>query len=336
MEKVKVGIIGVGQLGLVHAKNLQYRIPNASVIAVSATTKEKVDRLQEELEVSYGYTDYKELLKNKELDAVVIASSTDVHFEHAMAAIEAGVHVFIEKPTGMNVEECAKIEEAAKKSDKIFTVGFMRRYDPSYAEAKRRIESGEIGTPILYRGYSLDPYWVAEYLAKRADKNGCWFLDMGVHDYDLARWFLQSEADSVYACGGAYSHPVFDETNDVDNGYALLNFKNKSAAFVYVGRTAAHGAHVEGEIIGTEGSIRICAESRIDHIQQYTKKGVVTKSFTSYTERWSEAFYLELQAFIDSILQNKPQGPTAYDGTMATLMGVTVQESYVSKELKTF
>lgn len=336
MEKVKVGVIGAGNLGLIHAKNLQFRIPNATVIAVSATTEEKVKRLQEELEVPYGYTDYRELVKNEELDAVIIASSTAVHYDHAMAAIEAGLHVFIEKPTGINVEECQKIEAAANASDKFFTVGFMRRYDPSYAEAKRRIDAGEIGTPILYRGYSLDPVWVAEYLAERADKNGCWFLDMGVHDYDLARWFLGSEAKSAVACGGAYSFPVFDKTNDVDNGYTLVNFENKSAAFIYVGRTAAHGTHVEGEVIGTKGSIRICADSKVDHIQQYTSEGVLTKAYQSYPQRWEQAFCIELQAFVDSIQSGVQQGPTAHDGTMATTMGITVQSAYVSGELVKF
>ena len=200
----------------------------------------------------------------------------------------------------------------------------------------RSIDAGEIGTPILYRGYSLDPIWVAEYLAVRAEKNGCWFLDMGVHEYDLARWFLGCEAKNVFACGGAYAYPVFDKNHDVDNGYALLNFENKSAAFIYVGRTAAHGTHVESEIIGTKGSIRICGEPSKNFIKQYTSDGIVSKSHGSYIERWAEAFYLELQAFTDSIQNNIDQGPTAFDGYMATHMGVVIQKAYESGKLENF
>ena len=337
MKKVKVGVLGVGGLGLQHAKNLQFRIPNAELIAVCVRTEEKVKRLQEELEVPYGYTDYNEMLKNHELEAVVIASSTDIHYAHAIAAIDAGLHIFIEKPTGMNTEECIAIEQAAAKSNKIFSVGFMRRWDPSYAEAKRRIDAGEIGQPILYRGYSLDPVWIAEYMAKRAEGNGCWFLDMGVHDYDAARWLLGSEPESVYALGGAYAYPVFAEHNDVDNGYALMKFKNGAAAFFYEGRTAPHGSHVEGEVVGTKGTIRINSIPAADRALMYTSEGVVVKCQDGYPARWKEAFYLELQAFIDAVQAGESAvGANAHDGTMATRMGMACQQSYESGELVKF
>lgn len=208
MKKVKVGIVGLGELGSVHASNLRFKIPNAELIAICGlpVEKEKLETIQSDWEIPYCFYDFEEMVNLPELEAVVISSSTAAHYEHALAAIKANKHVFIEKPTGLNEQECLAIEQAAAASDKLFTVGFMRRHDPSYAEAKRRIDAGEIGTPILFRGYSLDPEWVAEYLAKRSAKNGCWFIDMTVHDYDLARWFLQSEAETVYALGGAYAY----------------------------------------------------------------------------------------------------------------------------------
>lgn len=338
MKKIKAGIVGLGELGKVHANNLRFKIPNADLIAICGieAEKEKLEAIKKEWELSYCFLNFEEMLQIPELEAVVIASSTAVHCEHALAAIKANKHIFIEKPTGLTIEECTSIEEAANKSVKIFTVGFMRRYDPSYAEAKRRIDSGEIGTPILFRGYSLDPEWVAEYLSKRAAKNGCWFIDMTVHDYDLARWFLSSEAETVYACGGAYAYPIFAETNDIDNGYALMKFKNGSCAFYYSGKTAAHGSHVETEIVGTKGMIRICDEPRRDRIKAYTKDGIVEKCLNLYLERWAEAYYLELQDFIDAIYEGRKAAVTAHDGTMATAMGIMTQASYVSGELKKF
>ena len=338
MKRIKVGIVGLGELGSVHAKNLRFKIPNAELIAICGVPaeKEKLENIQKEWEIPYVFYDFDEMVKLPELEAVVISSSTAAHHDHALAAINAGKHVFIEKPTGLNEAECRAIEEAAAKSDKIFTVGFMRRHDPSYAEAKRRIDAGEIGTPILFRGYSLDPEWVAEYLAKRAAKNGCWFIDMTVHDYDLARWFLGSEAETVYAAGGAYAYPVFAETNDVDNGYALMKFKNGACAFYYSGRTAAHGSHVETEIVGTKGMIRICDEPRRDRIKAYTKDGIVEKCLNLDLERWGEAYYLEMQHFIDAVEKGETPEITAHDGTMATAMGLLTQQSYVSGELKHF
>lgn len=337
MKKVRFGVIGVGDLGLQHAKNLKIRIPNAELIAICVRSEDKLEQLQKELDVPFSYSDYRKMLSNTELDAVVIASSTVAHFEHAMEAIKAGKHIFIEKPSGINEYECAELEIAARNSKKLFTVGFRRRYDPAYAAAKKRIESGEIGKPILYRGYSLDPVWTAEYLAKRADQNGCWFLDMGVHDYDLARWFLGSEPKSVFACGGAYMYPVFEKTNDIDNGYALMEFRNGSAAFFYEGRTASHGSHVESEIIGTKGIIRINAVPAIDRSVIYKADGVYVQCVSTYLERWAEAFYLELQAFTDAVLEGKTEvGASAHDGAIATTMGLTVQKSYETNSLIRF
>lgn len=338
MKKIKVGIVGLGELGKVHANNLRFKIPNADLIAICGieAEKKKLEIIQKELELPFCFFDFEEMLRIPDIEAVVISSSTVVHREHALAAIKANKHVFIEKPIGLDIEECIAIEKAANKSNKLFTVGFMRRYDPSYAEAKRKIDSGEIGIPILFRGYSLDPEWVAEYLSKRAAKNGCWFIDMTVHDYDLARWFLGSEAETVYACGGAYVYPVFAETNDIDNGYALMKFKNGSCAFYYSGKTAAHGSHVETEIVGTKGMIRICDEPRRDRIKTYTKDGIVEKCLNFYLERWGEAYYLELQNFIDTVSEGKTADVTAHDGTMATTMGIMTQASYVSGELKKF
>jgi myo-inositol 2-dehydrogenase/D-chiro-inositol 1-dehydrogenase len=338
MKRIKVGIIGLGELGKVHANNLRFKIANADLIAICGIEAErkKLETIQKEWELPYCFFNFEEMLQIPELEAVVIVSSTAAHYEHALAAIKAKKHIFIEKPIGLTIEECTTIEEAANKSVKIFTVGFMRRYDPSYAEAKRMIDSSEIGKPILFRGYSLDPKWVAEYLSKRAAKNGCWFIDMTVHDYDLARWFLDSEAETVYACGGAYVYPIFAETNDVDNGYALMRFKNGSCAFYYSGKTAAHGSHVETEIVGTKGMIRICDEPRRDRIKAYTKDGIVEKCLNLYLERWGEAYYLELQDFINAVYEGRTTGITAHDGTMATTMGIMTQASYVSGELKKF
>lgn len=337
MKKLKVGVIGVGEMGFAHAKHIAFHIPNAQLTAVAAVFRERLEEVLPQLDDPKGYLDYKQLLADPDVDAVVIASATALHKEQALAALAAGKDVFIEKPIGMDVAECREIEEAAAASGRHFFVGFMRRYDPSYQEAKRRIEAGEIGMPILYRGYSWDPVWVAEYLAKRAELNGCWFLDMGVHDYDLARWFLGCEAEKVFACGGAYAYPVFDKTNDIDNGYALIKFENKSAAFIYPGRTAVHGSHVEGEIIGTKGSIRIGDDPAINMLKHYTADGITKKVFTHYLERWNQAYINELQAFTDLCLGlTDEEGPSAHDGLMATMMGLTVQKAYVSGELERF
>ena len=230
MKKLKVGVIGVGEMGFAHAKHIAFHIPNAQLTAVAAVFQKRLEEVLPQLDDPKGYLDYKQLLADPDVDAVAIASATTLHKEQALAALAAGKDVFIEKPIGMDVAECREIEAAAAASGRHFFVGFMRRYDPSYQEAKRRIEAGEIGMPILYRGYSWDPVWVAEYLAKRAELNGCWFLGC--------------EAEKVFACGGAFAYPVFDKTNDIDNGSALSQFENKSPRFPRGGGDHRHqGQH---------------------------------------------------------------------------------------------
>jgi myo-inositol 2-dehydrogenase/D-chiro-inositol 1-dehydrogenase len=336
MTKIKVGIVGLGELGKVHTENLHFRIQNAELVAICDNDPERVKKIKEDWGIAFGYNNLNEMINSDKIEAVIIASSSTAHREHALAAIAAGLNVFIEKPLGLNLDECYEIESAADRYDKIFTVGFMRRYDPSYSEAKKRIDQGEIGQPIFFRGYSLDGIWVAEYLAQRAASNGCWFIDMTVHDYDLARWFLGSDPENVYACGDAYIFDVFKKTNDIDNGYALMKFKNNSAAFYYSGRTAPHGAHVETEIVGTKGIIRINDIPRKNRLKMYTDKGVIEECLNHYLERWGDAYLLELQAFVDSISEKRKPLISAHDGTMATIMGLNTQKAYVSNELIRF
>ena len=166
---------------------------------------------------------YEEMLKNKELDAIFIASPSGEHCHQIAEALEAGYHVFSEKPLGISLDECKSAERAVEKhQDKVFMLGFMRRYDPSYAYAKKKIEEGAIGKPILFRGYSIDPEAAIEGAIKFAPHSGGQFLDMAIHDIDLARWFLGSEARSVYAIGGCYAHEEFGQYQDGEDRKSVV------------------------------------------------------------------------------------------------------------------
>lgn len=329
MKKVRVGLVGLGPLGKVHAENLMYRIPNARLAAVCTRTQSKLDEVQRDWETPETYTDFAEMLDKAQLDAVAIISPTNVHLEHVRMAVEKGLHIFIEKPTGMNAAECAEIERLAAQNGKIFAVGFMRRFDASYADAKCRIEAGEIGAPIFFRGYSLDPIWQGEAQVARAEANGKWFVDMGVHDYDLARWLLGAEPKQAFACGGAYVFDGFAKNHDVDNGFSLVKFDNNAAAFFYCGRTAPHGSHVESEIIGTKGTLRICESPRRARVTQFTGQGEVHECIDHYLDRWGEAYYQELQQFVNEVQAGEQsQSATAADCTGAVKLAEMILEAY--------
>ncbi|MEF2753337.1 MAG: Gfo/Idh/MocA family oxidoreductase, partial [Agathobaculum butyriciproducens] len=223
MEKIRFGIVGIGMMGRMHATSLQ-RNPHAEVVAVCARTESKVKAFQEEFGVPYGYTNVDELVNNPEVDAIVVATGADAHKAPCLAACKAKKHIFCEKPLAKTIEDCEEIEKAvAENGSKCFTVGFMRRFDPSYAEAKEKIRAGAIGKPILFKGVSLDPSSVLEAHLEGVKKGIYvpWFIEMGSHDTDLARWFLEGDPVDSFATGDAYVCTGLADYNDYDNGFSL-------------------------------------------------------------------------------------------------------------------
>ncbi|MCT4620858.1 MAG: inositol 2-dehydrogenase [Marinisporobacter sp.] len=336
MKKIKIGAVGLGRLGRQHAKNIAFRIPNAELLAVCSVIQEEVDEVQKAWGIKYGYTDYNEMLKNEELDAIFIASPSGLHCQQISDALEAGFHVFSEKPLGTTLEECKLAEKAVEKhEDKVFMLGFMRRYDPSYAYAKKKIEAGEIGKPILFRGYSQDPESAIEGAIKYAGHSGGQFIDMAVHDIDLARWFLGAEAKSIYAIGGCYAHPEFGQYDDGDNVSALMQFENGTMAFLFAGRTAPHGYNVETEIIGTKGILRIASVPQKNLVEILDEHGVRKECSQDFLERFDQAYVDEVQEFVNCILEGRKPEVTVYDGTKSTIIAYAATEAFKENKLVT-
>lgn len=329
MEKVKVGIVGLGRLGIEHAKNLAFKIPNADLVAVCSVVKEEVEKVQSEWGIPYGYTDFNQMIANKELDAIAVLSPSPYHVEQIISALDAGLHVFVDKPLGVNVEECKQAEKAVEAHpDKVFMIGFMRRYDPSYAYAKEQIKKGKIGTPFLIRCASIDPENTIKDAIRFGATSGGLFIDITVHDIDLARWFLDQEVSQIYAIGGSYVHEEFGAYGDGDNVCALMKFKNNTMAMFHTGRNAAHGYHVETEIVGTKGTLRIAAEPRKNLCTIYDENGVVNECSQNFQERFAEAYRLEMQEFIDCIIEGRKPDITVYDGTKNTEIAFAATKAF--------
>ena len=333
MDKIKFGIIGLGMMGEIHLKNIISN-PYAEVIAVCARTKSKVEEAQRKYDIKYGYTDTDDMMANPEIDAVVIASGAGAHKAACLAACRWKKHIFCEKPLAKTVEECEEIEKAVENnSDKFFTLGFMRRFDPSYAEAKRKILAGEIGRPILFKGVSLDPASVLGYHLEGV-KNGIyapWFIEMGSHDTDLARWFLEGEPVSSFALGDAYVCKELAKYNDYDNGFSLTKFDNDTAAYIQVGRTATC-SHVESEIVGTKGTLRINSVPRRNYLSAFSQEGYVEECQEDFIMRWKEAFKAEMDDFIDCIRTGRAPETTAHDGTMSLKFCIMLHNAYLENK----
>lgn len=334
MGKIRFGIIGTGNMGRMRIRNLHCRIPQSEVIAVCDMREAQVKAVQEEFGIPYGYTDCGEMLQNPEIDAVLIATGADAHKDQVVAACKAKKHIFCEKPLAKKVEDCLAIEETVREnSDKCFTVGFMRRFDPSYAEAKEKIKNGEIGTPILFKGVSLDPSTVLDAHLEGV-KNGIyvpWFIEMGSHDTDLARWFLEGDPEDCHAFGGAYVCKGLEEYDDYDNGFSLTKMDNGATAYIQVGRTATC-SHVESEIVGTKGTIRVNSVPRKNYVSSFTEKGYVEECQEDFMNRWGDAFYNELENFVDCIENGRSPETTAHDGTMSLKFCQKLHQAYLDEK----
>ncbi|MFV0529447.1 MAG: Gfo/Idh/MocA family oxidoreductase [Lachnospiraceae bacterium] len=331
MDKIRIGIVGVGSMGYMHLSNLVYRIPHAEALAVCARTESKVKAMQEEFDIPFGYTEYDAMLANPEIDAVVIATGAAAHKEQIIKACKAKKHIFTEKPLAKTLEETQEIETAVTdNADRKFMIGFMRRFDPSYAQAKQKIESGEIGRPILYKASGLDPASVLPaHLQGVKDKIYVpWFIEMGSHDADLARWFLQGEPVESYALGGAYVCEELAEYGDYDNGFSLTKFDNQTSAYIQVGRTHTCSSS-SAEIVGTKGTITISTVPRKNFVGQYTPQGYVEECQDSFLERWGEAFYLEMKDFVECIRDDREPKTTVQDGIRGLKFALQLHEAYL-------
>ena len=334
MERIKFGIIGLGRLGIKHAENIAFRTPGAELTAVCALEEDVIEKVKKEWGVKYGYTSYDDMIQNKELDAIFICSPSAHHCEQISKALDAGYHVFSEKPLGVSLEECRLAEKAVEKHpDKVFMLGFMRRFDPSYMYAKEKIKEGAIGKPILFRGYSVDPVSAIDGAIRFAAHSGGQYLDMAVHDIDLARWFLESEAKTCYAIGGCYAFEEFAQYQDGDNCSALMQFQNDTMAFFLAGRTAAHGYNVETEIIGTKGTLRIAGIPQKNHVEILDMNGVRRECSQNFLERFEQAYVNELHAFVDCVRNGSKPDVSVYDGTNSTIIAYAATESFRNNKL---
>lgn len=329
MKKVKVGIAGLGRLGKVHAGNLAFKIPNAELTAACSIMPAELTYAQEVLGVKEVYSDYREMLAKADIDAVAIITTSGEHCWQIEAALDAGKHVFSDKPLGVNVEECKIAEKAVERHPELaFFLGFMRRFDPSYAYAKKKIEEGAIGTPYMVKATGIDPEAMVDGAIKFAATSGGIFIDMAIHDIDLMRWFLGSDPVEVYATGSTFKHPEFKAAGDDETGVAMYKCENGAVGFVHVGRTAPHGYHVETEIVGTEGSIRVSPVPAKNLCMIYNNQGAVQECVSGFPERFAESYRLEMEEFINCVQNNTKPEVSVYDGTKSTQIGFATTEAY--------
>ena len=334
MKKVKIGSVGLGRLGYEHACNIANLVPGAELTALCDVDEKRVKEVAAELGVPYTYSDVAEMVKNPELDAIVIVSPSMYHADHIKLALDAGKHVFCDKPLDTTIEKCKQAEKAVEAHpDKVFMLGFMRRFDDSYAEAKQRIDNGDIGKVVLVRSYTQDPRTTIEGTLKFAPHSGGQFLDMCVHDIDLIRWFTGSNIKKVWGIGGVFEFDLYRELNDADNAAATVQCENGAMGFMFTNRTHGAGCNVETEIIGTLGTLRIANIGRKNMLQIVDGSGAREEYYPDFLSRWHQAYVNEIKEFVACINEGRKPGVTVYDGTKVSQAAYRCKESFETGKL---
>lgn len=328
MEKVKLGIVGLGRLGREHAANINYNIINAELTAICSAVQEEVDQVMKEMSPAYGTTDYMELFNDRNLDGIVIASNSAFHCQMICDAAHAGVkNIYCEKPLGMTLEEIDQIKEAVEKNGvKVMQMGYNRRFDRSLMSMKEKIDAGYIGKPILIKIINRDPEWDREQLLKFSPTSGGLVFDMLTHDYDIARWLIDSDAKTVYGIGGAFGYEGLAEIDDIDNCTISIGFENGVMGAMETSRNSTYGYHAEVEVFGTKGCLRMGSTPSKDRVISMDRNGVNVECVQGFFEFWEPTFKAELQDFTDCIQQGRQPKVGLMDGYKA------VQWAFAAKE----
>jgi inositol 2-dehydrogenase len=322
---IRMGLIGAGRMGKVFAQTLAFSIAGVELAAVADADPETAQRAAERYAIPHSYTDYRELLRRDDIDAVVIVTPTATHAEVICAAAAAGKHIFCEKPLAQSLELCDAAIAAARAAGVKLQIGLMRRFDPAYVLAKQKIDAGEIGKPVMFRSTGRDPHRTSLEFARRENSGGM-ILDMGVHDFDLARWLMGSEVVRVSSEGGCLAYPELQEVGDIDNAMINLKFANGGLGNIDLSRNAVYGYDIRTEVLGTEGGVMIGTLQQTATLV-LTRSGVTHDTIPYFMERFGQAYAAEIRDFVACISEGRQPAVTGLDARAATAIGIAATRS---------
>jgi myo-inositol 2-dehydrogenase / D-chiro-inositol 1-dehydrogenase len=328
-DTVRIGIVGLGRLGHRHAKNLAFRIAGARLVAAASPIAKERAWAEQSLNGAAVYPGLPELLEHPGLDAVWLVTPTSLHADQVVASVRAGKHVFCEKPLALDPADCERaIAIAAQHPSQVVMVGFMRRFDPAYAEAKRRIDAGELGEVFAIRCVSEDPVDPSGFFVRFAPTSGGIFLDCCIHDIDLVRWMLGgAEPSSVSAVGSRILYPALGECADVDTASAVVAFKGGAIGDFYVTRTSHRGYEASMTIVGSKATLVI--GRGVPRLPLTLESGGLrsVSGQVDFFERFGDAFLHEARAFVEAVRKGGPTPLSLQDAREATRLAVAMREA---------
>lgn len=317
---IKMGLIGAGRMGKVFAHTLALNVAEVDLIALADTDPKTSEEVAARFSVQCHYPDYHEILKHEEIEAVVITTPTSLHPQVIKDAARAGKHIFCEKPLAQTLEECDEAIAAVKQAGVKLQLGFMRRFDAAYALAKKKIDEGAIGQPVAFHAISRDVSRTGLEFARRENSGGM-IMDMGVHDFDAARWLIGSEVVRVQTEGDCLVFPELKDVGDIDNALINLRFANNAIGNIALSRNAIFGYDIRTEVLGSQGVLQIGTLQQTP-ILVLTRQGISHDTIPGFMERFGDAYAAEIRAFVACILEGREPSVTGEDARKATAIGM--------------
>jgi len=326
---IKIGIVGLGRIGKVHLFNIQQLISGASVIAACSRSEKSLEYAKQ-YSVKGLFTSFDDMLSEGGIDAVIIASPTALHFEHLKLAIAAGKHIFCEKPIDLSIENVKEIKSLLDANPVKFMVGFNRRYDPNVLKIKKELNEGRLGALQSVKIISRDPGPPPMEFIKTS---GGLFLDMAIHDFDLARYLMNSEITEVYSTASVFGDLPLETVEDVDTAVTILKFKNKGFATIENSRNSTYGYDQRIEVFGEKGLLS--AQNKSDDSVYFANNSGFhrPKPVGFFIERYKESYINILDSFVQCLEQNKDLELTFQDGLQSLAISLAAKKS--SKQNRT-
>lgn len=324
-QTVNVGLIGAGRIGRIHAENLATRMPTARLVSVADVVLQSAQEVGAQFGVPKIVEDYREILNDPEIHAVAIGSSTDTHAQIIQEAASAGKHIFCEKPIDHDLARIDQALAAVESAHVKLQVGFNRRFDPNFRQIRTAVAEGQIGEPHILRITSRDPEPPPiEYVKV----SGGIFLDMTIHDFDMARYLIGSEVEELYVAGDVMITPEIRDLEDLDTVIITLRFENGTLGTIDNSRQAVYGYDQRVEVFGSEGMISAGNETPDRHSLSNAEGVHGPRPLYFFLERYAKSYLNEMVSFVDSILDDKPTEVTGLDGRIPVVMGLAARKSY--------
>ena len=324
-DVLRFGVIGAGRIGKIHAENLATRIPGAQVVAIADVNLEAAQQTAARLHIPAVYQDYQAILQDPQVEAVAICSSTDTHARLIVEAAQAGKHIFCEKPIDHDLAKIGAALEAVDKAGVKLQIGFNRRFDPNFRKIHDMVAAGKIGEPHILRITSRDP---APPPPEYVKVSGGIFLDMTIHDFDMARYLMGSEVETVYVAGAVLVDPEIGKAGDIDTAIITLHFANGAIGAIDNSRKAVYGYDQRAEMFGSGGMVATTNNTPDTAVYSSADGVHSAKPLYFFLERYMDSFINELREFVEAVKNDTPVPVGGADGRAPVLIGMAAWKSY--------